>query len=63
MASEVLSGALEAGASAMQRNASVPSTLVSVIEAALILSVVSAQAIRSRRASPNTVVSPEQSPA
>ena len=63
MATAVLFGALEAGASAMQRNASVPSTLVSVIEAALILSVVSAQAIRSRRASPNAVVSPEQSPA
>ena len=63
LATAVLFGALEAGASAMQRDASVPSTLVSVIEAALILFVVSAQAIRSRRASSNAVVSPEHSPA
>ena len=33
----------------MQRDAGVPSTLVSVIEAALILAVVAAQAIRLRR--------------
>jgi general nucleoside transport system permease protein len=45
----VLFGALEAGAGAMQRDAGVPSTLVSVIEATLILAVVAAQAIRSRR--------------
>jgi simple sugar transport system permease protein len=45
----VLFGALEAGAGAMQRDAGVPSTLVSVIEAALILAVVAAQALRSRR--------------
>jgi simple sugar transport system permease protein len=49
LATAVLFGALEAGASAMQRDASVPSTLVSVIEAALILAVVAAQAIRARR--------------
>jgi len=49
VATAVLFGALEAGAGAMQRDAGVPSTLVSVIEAALILAVVSAQAIRSRR--------------
>jgi simple sugar transport system permease protein len=45
----VLFGALEAGAGAMQRDAGVPSTLVSVIEAALILAAVAAQSIRSRR--------------
>jgi ABC-type uncharacterized transport system permease subunit len=45
----VLFGALEAGAGAMQRDAGVPSTLVSVIEAALILAVVGAQAVRSQR--------------
>ena len=48
VATAVLFGALEAGAGAMQRDAGVPSTLVSVIEAALILAVVAAQAIRSR---------------
>jgi simple sugar transport system permease protein len=47
--SAVLFGALEAGAGAMQRDAGVPSTLVSVIEALLILSIVAAQAWRARR--------------
>ena len=37
----------------MQRDAGVPSTLVSVIEAALILAVVAAQAIRLRRQAPD----------
>jgi simple sugar transport system permease protein len=45
----VLFGALEAGAGAMQRDAGVPATLVSVIEASLILVAVGVQAIRSRR--------------
>jgi simple sugar transport system permease protein len=49
VATAMLFGALEAGAGAMQRDAGVPSTLVSVIEAALILAVVAAQAIRLRR--------------
>jgi simple sugar transport system permease protein len=44
----VLFAALEAGAAAMQRDAGVPSTLVSVVEALLILSVVAAQAMRRR---------------
>lgn len=44
-----LFAALEAGAGAMQRDANVPSTLVAVIEALLILAVVAAQAIRRRR--------------
>jgi simple sugar transport system permease protein len=45
----LLFGALEAGAGAMQRDAGVPSTLVSVIEAALILAIVTVQSIRARR--------------
>jgi general nucleoside transport system permease protein len=45
-----LFAALEAGAGAMQRDAGVPSTLVAVIEALLILGVVAVQAIRVRRA-------------
>ena len=52
-ATAVLFGALEAGAGAMQRDAGVPSTLVSVIEAALILAVVVAQSVRSRRQEPD----------
>jgi simple sugar transport system permease protein len=49
VATAMLFGALEAGGGAMQRDAGVPSTLVSVIEAALILAVVAAQAMRLRR--------------
>jgi simple sugar transport system permease protein len=47
--SALLFGALEAGAAAMQRDAGVPSALVSVIEAVLILGVVGAQALRQRQ--------------
>lgn len=47
----LLFGALEAGAGAMQRDAGVPSTLVAVIEALLILAVVATQALRFRRSS------------
>jgi simple sugar transport system permease protein len=46
----VLFGALEAGAGAMQRDAGIPSTVVTVIEAALILAAVTAQALRLGRA-------------
>jgi simple sugar transport system permease protein len=53
IATAVLFGALEAGAGAMQRDAGVPSTLVSVIEAILILAVVAAQSIWSRRLGPD----------
>ena len=56
----VLFGALEAGAGAMQRDAGVPSTLVSVIEAALILAVVAAQALRTRRVARNAGVALER---
>jgi simple sugar transport system permease protein len=57
----LLFAALEAGAGAMQRDAGVPSTLVSVIEALLILGVVATQAIRARRtpsATPDTGPAP-----
>ena len=50
----VLFGALEAGAGAMQRDAGVPSTLVAVIEAALILAVVAGGALRRRPARQDT---------
>jgi simple sugar transport system permease protein len=43
-----LFAALEAGAGAMQRDANVPATLVSVIEALLILAVIGAQTVRWR---------------
>jgi simple sugar transport system permease protein len=46
--SATLFAALEAGAGAMQRDAGVPSTLVSVVEALLILAAVGAQALRIR---------------
>jgi simple sugar transport system permease protein len=46
----VLFGALEAGAGAMQRDAGIPSTVVTVIEAALILAAVTIQALRLGRA-------------
>ncbi len=48
--SALLFAALEAGAGAMQRDAAVPSTLVSVLESLLILAVVSASAFRRRGA-------------
>jgi simple sugar transport system permease protein len=47
----VLFGALEAGAGAMQRDAGIPSTVVTVIEASLILAAVTVQALRLGRAS------------
>jgi ABC-type uncharacterized transport system permease subunit len=46
----LLFGALEAGAGAMQRDAGVPSTVASVVEALLILIVVGLQAVRLRTA-------------
>lgn len=46
IATGVLFGALEAGANAMQRDAGVPSVVVSVIEAALILMLVTVQRVR-----------------
>ena len=54
----LLFAGLEAGAGAMQRDAGVPSTLVAVIEALLILGVVAVQAIRLRR--PRGPVAAEQ---
>lgn len=52
--SALLFGGLEAGAGAMQRDANVPSALVSVIEALLILAAVGAQALRARRSPPGS---------
>jgi len=49
IASGILFGALEAGASALQRDAGVPSTLVWVVEAAVILAVLGTESYRSRR--------------
>ena len=46
--SATLFAALEAGASAMQRDAGIPASLVSIIEASLILAVLGAQALRFR---------------
>jgi general nucleoside transport system permease protein len=47
--SAMLFAALEAGAGAMQRDAGVPSTIVAVVEAMLILAVVALQAVRRRQ--------------
>ena len=44
----ILFGALEAGATAMQRDAGVPSVVVSVIEAGLILALVASRGVRQR---------------
>jgi simple sugar transport system permease protein len=44
----ILFGALEAGAAAMQRDAGVPSVVVSVVEAALILGLLASRGIRQR---------------
>ena len=51
IATGVLFGALEAGATAMQRDAGVPSVVVSVVEAALILGLVAADRVRVGRSS------------
>ena len=48
VASGIFFGALEAGASAMQRDAGVPSVLVSVVEALLILALIAGAWVRAR---------------
>lgn len=48
IASATLFAALEAGASAMQRDANIPSSFVSIIEALLILAAIAAQTLRRR---------------
>ncbi len=48
IASGILFAALEAGAGAMQRDAGVPSVLVSVMEAAIILAILGVQAFRAK---------------
>jgi len=54
LATGVLFGALDAGATAMQRDAGVPSVVVSVVQAALILAAVAADRVRWRRAAAAT---------
>jgi len=61
IASGILFGALEAGASALQRDAGIPSTLVWVIEATVILIVLGTESYRSRRF--RQFVTPELTPA
>jgi ABC-type uncharacterized transport system permease subunit len=56
--SALLFAALEAGAGAMQRDAGVPSTVVAVIEALLILAVLGAQALRGHAAAARPSLSP-----
>jgi simple sugar transport system permease protein len=48
VASGILFGALEAGAGAMQRDAGVPSVVVSVVEAGIVLMILGVQALRAR---------------
>ena len=48
IAAGILFGALEAGAAAMQRDAGVPSVVVSIVEAAVILALVALQALQAR---------------
>ena len=50
LATGVFFGALDAGATAMQRDAGVPSVVVTVVQAALILAAVAADRVRWRRA-------------
>jgi simple sugar transport system permease protein len=54
VAAAVLFGALEAGASAMQRDAGVPSVIVSVVEALIILTVLAAERARGARGESGT---------
>ncbi len=58
VATALLFGGLEAGAGAMQRDAGVPSTLVTVIEAALILAVIAVGALRRHAAVPDAATTP-----
>jgi len=55
IATGVLFGALEAGASAMQRDAGVPSVVVSVVEAAIILLLIALDQVRVSDARPSPV--------
>lgn len=65
-ASALLFAALEAGAGAMQRDANVPSTVVTIIEASLILAVLAIQATRVRasavQAAPRSGILPDSTP-
>jgi simple sugar transport system permease protein len=61
VASGILFGALETGASALQRDAGIPATLVWIVEALVILAVLATERYRSRTA--NQVVTPSFAPA
>lgn len=61
--SATLFGALEAGAAAMQRDAGVPSVLVSIVEACLILLALTLERLRARQRSAVSSASPETRPA
>jgi simple sugar transport system permease protein len=60
VASGILFGALETGASALQRDAGIPATLVWVVEALVILAVLATERYRSRRS--NSVIVPAFAP-
>ena len=51
VASALVFAALEAGAGAMQRDANVPSTVVAIVEASIIIAVIGVQALRARTTS------------
>jgi simple sugar transport system permease protein len=55
IASGILFGALETGASALQRDVGIPATLVSVVEAVVILIVLGTESYRSRRSRQVTI--------
>ena len=59
IATGIFFGALEAGASALQRDAGIPVTIASVIEALIILIVLAAGSIRSLRSLQSSIVSNE----
>jgi general nucleoside transport system permease protein len=61
IASGIFFGALEAGTAAMQRDAGVPSVVVSVVEAVIVLAILGVQAVRARR--PRAPSDPQEGPA
>lgn len=63
VATGILFGALEAGASAMQREADVPAVAVAIVQAAIILVVVIADVLARHRAALAVLPDPEEAPA
>jgi len=59
--SGILFGALESGASALQRDANVPATMATVLEATLILLVMAGAYIRARRKNSSALITPSLS--